>query len=614
MNQPIPYTWENAKSPPSITANMLGWAWQKMYSSEEHMVVGSPSQYEYAPSSTLHEDSQDMAEKRVCHSCSRDVRVRIDHKDLYTVFLLLGDFGVGPKEWKCILSIPGTNVWKKVCTLLSQQWTKVTAIMPYQRASKPQRKLLHYMRRYLSPQHIGFYTAAAKEKIRMPKRFIASDCENMGCRLDCRTVPNSVKALVALVFGHRDHAVRQFQRLESPREFSIISRCMVNLLASATVVDPFLVADVLVPLLNKNSTIALMVYFSLSARSQDTADTLHQYLPANIHREIKKTQAWIQCMLSLSNTPDSTRAVSCHFEPCMLPMRPEIEVYEILTDSIVQKKSSSQPVVIPCRCRERGKSIPFVKCFMVKREDVRPDAMVMEFNRMLSIALEAENLVPIEKITYDVLPLSSNSGIVSLVAGARTLYSLHNDSTTLQNWVIENNAHYTIDYIRGRFLRSCAFSTVVSMILSVGDRHLENVMMTRQGLLFHIDYAHLLGSEPAAKTFIGNTCRITQGMVEFLGGVQSTYYKQFQRLCGEIYSKARKWILVLYASVMPLVFDGLVTQDFLEGYVDRIFCPHEKEVEARVKVEDRVDRESGSTNWTDTLTDSIHHMWTTFKT
>ena len=157
MNQPIPHTWENAKSPPSTMTNMIGWAWQKMYSSEEHMIVGSPSQYEYVPSSTLHEDSQEMTEKRVCHSCSQDVRVRIDHKDLYTIFLLLGDFGVGPKEWKCILSIPGANVWKKVCALLSQQWTKVTTIMPYQRASKSQRKLLHYMRRYLSPQHIGFF-------------------------------------------------------------------------------------------------------------------------------------------------------------------------------------------------------------------------------------------------------------------------------------------------------------------------------------------------------------------------------------------------------------------------------------------------------------------------
>jgi len=417
------------------------------------------------------------------------------------------------------------------------------------------------------------------------------------------------------MFGRRDHAVRQFQQLSNNRDFEIISRCMVNTLASATVVDPFLVADVLVPLLQKNKTIALMVYFSLFARNTDTAYLLYQHLPEDIQNEINKTKKWINAMIALSDAPaEERKQVNCEFPPCMLPMRPEIEVLEILPDNIVQKKSSSQPLVIPCRCRTRDNlSLPFVKCFMVKKEDVRTDSMVMEFIRMLSNCLNIDDTVEIEKITYDVLPLSKNSGIVSLVAGSRTLYSLHQDCTSLQNWVIENNTHYTIDYIRGRFLRSCAFCTVVSMILQVGDRHLENVMMTRQGLIFHVDFAHVLGSEPAGKTFIGNTCRITKGMVEFLGGTHSVYYKQFQTLCGEIYTKARKWMLVLYACMMPLVYDGYCTTDELQQYVERIFCPHEQEVEARIKVEDRVDRESGTTNWTDLMTDTLHHVWAKIK-
>lgn len=595
--------------------HVLGWAWQQVYTPQNHMIVGSPAQYEYVP---CHPHNKQMTETRVCQKCSKDANVRIHHNDLFTIFLLLGNYGIGPYEWQTIVSMEGRNVWKKVCTLLARQWSDLTTIMPYQRATKAQCKLLHHMRRYLSPEHIGFYTVGAREKIRIPKQlgeFVREDCESMGCRMTCSTISDAIKAMVSLMFGYRDHAVRQFQSLHKQRDFDIIAKCMVNTLASATTVDPFLVADVLVPLLKKNSKIALMVYFSLYARNKDTAGTLHQHLSAGIQSEIEKTKWWIQCMTALSDAPDNEtrKKIDCTFSPCMLPMRPEIEVLEILADNIVRKKSSSSPFVIPCRCRARGSQMTFVKCFMMKKEDVRPDAMVMEFIRTLSIGLDTENTMPIEKITYDVLPLSESSGIVSLVAGARTLYSLHQDSTTLQNWVIDNNAHFTIDYIRGRFLRSCAFSTVVSMILSVGDRHLENVMLTRQGLLFHIDYAHLLGSEPTAKTFIGNTCRITQGMVEFLGGVQSTYYKQFQNLCGEIYTKARKWILILYACMMPLVYDGQCTKDALGQYVDRIFCPHERQCEARVKVEDRVDRESGTTNWTDSLTDTLHHVWAKIK-
>mgnify|MGYP001189857747 CR=1 FL=1 len=32
--------------------------------------------------------------------------------------------------------------------------------------------------------------------------------------------------------------------------------------------------------------------------------------------------------------------------------------------------------------------------------------------------------------------------------------------------------------------------------MGLGDRHLENIMLTKSGLLFHIDYGFILGNEP----------------------------------------------------------------------------------------------------------------------
>ena len=548
-------------------------------------------------------------ERRVCDACTEKIERSAEYDRVVDVLVLLAPWGVGPSEWSA-LNDSGKDPWLGATNILLTAWQSIQHIMPYQRASPFQKKLLEGCVQFMSPAHVVWDIVATRENLRIPRRTVQLSCADMGCDRQCSRIPPCVAAIVSLVFGARDMAIVRLQNVNDP---TFVRLCFVNILAAAANRDNYLIADVFVPLAQKSGLLAVMLYFAARARCPALADTFHQYLSLDCQRIVSRTESWIASMRRLAVCPEEERDCAADFDaPAVLPNRPDVEVVRILHANIMSKRSSSNPTVIPCQCRRVGEQQTFVQCYLFKTEDVRPDACVVELTRLMALFLELDAGTPFEHVAYDVMPLSPTDGIVTLVPGARTLYSLHNDRVTLQNWVMDNNQHLSVHEMKSRFLRSCAFATTMSMLLGFGDRHLENILLTKQGVLFHCDFSHVCGQEPSMKSLVGNTMRITSQMVDFLGGKNSTYYKRFTHACGHIYNTARRWAVPVYACMMALVYDSYCSPETLQRIVETVFCPGESPLQACIKIEDRVNRESGG-RLTDRLVDTVHHLFAAWR-
>ena len=98
-------------------------------------------------------------------------------------------------------------------------------------------------------------------------------------------------------------------------------------------------------------------------------------------------------------------------------------------------------------------------------------------------------------------------------------------------------------------------------MLGIGDRHLENVLLTTTGHLFHIDFGYILGRDP--KPF-PPPMKLSREMVEAMGGSTSPQYAEFEVYCCQCFNILRKnsnlilnlFLLMLDSGVTDLRGDG----------------------------------------------------------
>lgn len=293
-------------------------------------------------------------------------------------------------------------------------------------------------------------------------------------------------------------------------------------------------------------------------------------LPKKLSQELIHTMDTFKFIMNNIHSPSNLAKVKNFKSPFS-----EIQ-YSGIGPNIKVKRSNSRPAVVSL-VRDCGMSDKI----LFKAENMEKDYIMIKIIKLIDIILTRELYFNLEIITYDVYSLGDKYGIINLIDNAETIHTIQNYKRfSIQNFIIENNPGESIHAIRERFIYSTAVYCVITYLFGIGDRHLDNIMITREGSLFHIDYDYILDCDPKISS---PKMKITADMIDCLGGVNSKYYESFLQTCTDMYNCIRK-----HASVFTMMLIHLSNaeknQMDIREYIIKKFIPGQSDHEAKLEL------------------------------
>ena len=148
---------------------------------------------------------------------------------------------------------------------------------------------------------------------------------------------------------------------------------------------------------------------------------------------------------------------------------------------------------------------------------------------------------------------------------------------------------------------------MISYVFGIGDRHLDNIMITKDGRIFHIDFGYILGKDPK---IISSPIRITTDMIDAVGGTSSVHYKQFLDYCGIIFNCIRRHINIFYNILM--ILEDEYSKDYIKKFVFNRLFPREVDSVAHMRFIKILEQSCNS--YKDNIIDYIHKQYRSNET
>uniref|UniRef100_A0A3Q3JRV4 Phosphatidylinositol 3-kinase catalytic subunit type 3 n=1 Tax=Monopterus albus TaxID=43700 RepID=A0A3Q3JRV4_MONAL len=301
---------------------------------------------------------------------------------------------------------------------------------------------------------------------------------------------------------------------------------------------------------------SVRVMRSLLAAQQTFVDRLVQLMKA-VQRESgnrKKKTERLQALLA-----DNEKVNLSEIEPIPLPLEPQIRIRGIIPETATLFKSALMPAKLIFKA-EDGAMYPVI---FKHGDDLRQDQLILQIISLMDKLLRKENL-DLKLTPYKVLATSTKHGFMQFVQSvpvAEVLATEGNIQSFFRKHAPSEKGPYGISSeVMDTYVKSCAGYCVITYILGVGDRHLDNLLLTKTGKLFHIDFGYILGRDPKP---LPPPMKLSKEMVEGMGGMQSEQYQEFRKQCYTAFLHLRRYANLIL-NLFSLMVDANIPDIALE--------------------------------------------------
>lgn len=265
------------------------------------------------------------------------------------------------------------------------------------------------------------------------------------------------------------------------------------------------------------------------------------------------------------------------FEPMgkfQIPLDPKWEATTLLVEKC--RYMSSKMVPLWLVFNNADEDAPPIYIMFKSGDDLRQDILTLQMIRVMDKAWLLDGLDmklrPYRCIATGVNERGDGVGMIEIVLNSDTtsgiqlkygggaMGALKLDPIDL--FLRQYNKDKQYDAAVNNFICSCAGYCVATFVLGIGDRHNGNIMVTKDGHLFHIDFGHFLGN--FKKKFGVNRERaafvFTPEMAYVMGGKKykkHAHFKTFLNLCSRAYKVLRQEATVLEILFVLMVSAGM---------------------------------------------------------
>lgn len=224
--------------------------------------------------------------------------------------------------------------------------------------------------------------------------------------------------------------------------------------------------------------------------------------------------------------------------PLPLPLDPSIMISGVYPEETAVFKSSLSPLKMTFRTTT-GRHYPII---FKTGDDLRQDQLVIQIIMLMDQLLRKENL-DLKLSPYKILATGATAGAVQFVPSSSlaAIASKHRQPAIL-NYLRQHNPDDRAPLgvrkeVMDTYIKSLAGYCVITYLLGVGDRHLDNLLLSPSGHFFHADFGYILGRDP--KPF-APLMKLGTEMAEGMGGQGSENWQRFREYSFTAFAALRK--------------------------------------------------------------------------